>query len=110
MTYPTAFGGGGLDGGADPVTAGTQRAFERLARYDIFPTLELYEVSDYVGGTLRERLSRAPDRAVELMAEHVAMAVLVRRQYGETELSEEQLDTYLEVAQPFFNSFWHDTP
>ena len=44
------------------------------------------------------------------MAEHVAIAVLVRRQYGEPDLTEQQLGAYLDGAQSFFNSFWHDTP
>ncbi len=59
---------------------------------------------------LAPRLRAAPERAVELMAEHFALAVLVRRHYLEPELSPAEVEGYLSAAEPFFNSIWHDPP
>ena len=110
MTDLTASRGGGVGGGADPVTEGTRLGIERLGRFGIYPTADLSELSDDVRSRLAPRMSRAPARAVEMMAEQVAVALLVRREYGEPELTAGQVNSYLDVAQPFFNSLWHDTP
>ena len=97
-------------GGADPIEEGVRLGIERLVRYGVYQYADTFETMQLVRSVLGSVLSGAPDRVVELMAEQVTVAVLIRREYDEPQLTDEQVAAYMNAAAPFFNSLWHDPP
>jgi hypothetical protein len=97
-------------GGDDHIADGARLAVERLGRHGFDITANIDEVSDLCRSLIGSRTANSPPRAVELMAENVALAIIVRQQYEEPALSESDVDQYLDVATEFFNSLWHDSP
>jgi hypothetical protein len=97
-------------GGGDPVASGTYLAAERLGRYGVFVTADLDDITEFTRSLLASRMEGVPERAVELMAEQLGIAVLIRREYGEPGLTSDQVGAYLKAAERFFNSLWHDEP
>jgi hypothetical protein len=97
-------------GGDDHIADGARLAVERLARHGLDVTASIDEVSDVCRSLIGARTVDSPPRAVELMAENVALAFIMRQQYDEPALSESDVNQYLDVATEFFNSLWHDSP
>jgi hypothetical protein len=93
----------------DPAeVSGLQLAERRLDRHglELSNTDDTVEDIHYAAGTLRAQ--GAPDRAVEMIVEDVAIASSVRERYGEPRLSREEISRFSQAARLFFNSFWHE--
>lgn len=92
------------------VRAGIYRAERtKLPYFEPFP-----------GGVIDSRLQRPLDHAkerlesetasgrfTELFAEMLTVAVVAREAYGDPELTEEEIDSYLDYSLSIFNSFRH---
>jgi hypothetical protein len=74
----------------------------------------------FAGGVIDPRLQRPLDcaeerlegeaasgRFTELFAEMLTVAVVAREAYGDPELTEEEIDSYLDHSLSIFNSFRH---
>jgi hypothetical protein len=93
----------------DPMEAsGRQLAETRLKRYgvELSNTPETEEATQVSAALLRAQ--GAPDRAVEMIVEDVAIASSMRERYGEPRLTRDDISRFSEVAKWFFNSFWHE--
>ncbi|MFG1622517.1 hypothetical protein [Kribbella sp. NPDC049227] len=97
---------GGVVFGPEPFGTARQLVEERFERHGMTVYLGDAEgvARDLAGGLL----FNAPPRAAELMAEQVIIAVAMRQQYGEADLTAGEVEQYVEGARAFLNSFWHD--
>lgn len=93
----------------DPVTAGVAQAAARFERHGLEVDDHDLDLARELATSFREsRLEAAPSRAVELLAEQIAIAVLIRRQYDEPSITVDDIERYFESGRRFLNSFWHD--
>lgn len=103
-------GGGAVMGIPEPVLRGARRAVERLAEHEIdVDVTGVREAARLAEHVILEEVGRgAPDAAVELMVENVAVAAGVRQVRNEEPLSHEDVSRFVQLGRWFFNSLWHD--
>jgi hypothetical protein len=98
----------------ETIMAGVRAGISRAERTNL-PYFE-----PFAGGAIDPRLQRPLDyakkrfesetasgRFTELFAEMLTVAVVAREAYGEPELTEEEIDSYLDHSFAIFNSFRH---
>lgn len=94
---------------SDPIASGAALAISRLERHRL-PVAG--SDTSYAEALAREIIQSefdlAPPRAVEIFAEQVVIADLMRRHFGEPDLTLDEAVEYLGAVRRFLNSFWHD--